>query len=622
MYRQTTNYQSSSRRGLSVFAVLIGLVSVSLVAGSIFYFGFAGNDKRVTIQPILTNVDQGEFVSQVLDQGEVQSSENIEIRCQARARNGALSVISNVQEGTMVTPGDFLVRLDSTSFEKELETQKVAVANAETGVIQAQAALAAAEATLKEYINGVFVEKEKSIQNEIFDAETAIKTAEQELAQAQAVLGHSRKLANKGFITNQQLDSDEFSVQRAELQVKKGNNSLALANTKLNVLRDITREKEVNTLKSDIEAAKVKLRNQEEAFKVEQNQEQEIIDQIKYCEVVVPEGVSGQVVLGKEQSRGGNDWVLEEGASVRENQVMIRLPNPDKMEIKALINEQSITRIRTGMPVSIKVDALNNISLRGVVTKVNQYAESSGWMSSSVRKYAVIVKILDPPETLKPGMNASCSIQVEYQKDVLKAPIQTVYAVGNRQFCLVKTGEDQYETREVEIADDNSQVVWIKSGVKNGEELVMNPGAYTEVMDLPEQNLEERIELSDDEKARAATSKDEDGASDGQVADQGEKGGRPGGRGQGGAGRGQGGGGGDRISQMFDRYDSNKDGTIDKTELDSLDDRVKGFVGRADGNGDGEITKEEMKTSMEKMMKQMQQRGGGGGGGGFGGGSK
>jgi multidrug resistance efflux pump len=604
----------------------VALVSIALIAGSIFYFGFSGGDDRLSIEPILTKVEQGEFVSQVLDQGEVQSSENVEIRCQARARNGALSVISNVPEGTMVSPGDFLVRLDSTSFEKELETQKVAVANAETGVIQAEAALAAAKATLKEYVQGVFVEREKTIENEIFDAKTAIKTAEQEWTQAQAVLVHSKKLQNKGFITNQQLESDEFSVQRAKLQVEKGANSLALAEKKLEVLREITKEKEVNTLESDIKAAEVKLRNQEEAFKVEENQEQEIIDQIKYCEVVVPEGVSGQVVLGKESSRGGNDWVLEEGASVRENQVMIRLPNPDKMEIKALINEQSITRIRTGMPVSIRVDALNNVSLRGVVTKVNQYAESSGFMSSSVRKYAVIVKILDPPETLKPGMNASCSIQVQFQQDVLKAPIQTVYAVGNRQFCLVKKGPDEYVTREVEVADDNSQVVWIKSGVNEGEELVMNPGAYTEIMDLPEQNLEEKIELSEEEKSKAEQAA-KDGASDEQVAGGGEgrggnRGGQGGGRQGGGGGRpggaGAGGGGMPSMDQMVDRtmgrYDTNGDAKIDKEEMASLDDRVKGFVGRADGNGDGEITKEEMKKSFESMMNR------GGGGGGFGGG--
>jgi hypothetical protein len=72
------------------------------------------------------------------------------------------------------------------------------------------------------------------------------------------------------------------------------------------------------------------------------------------------------------------------------------------------------------MPANIKVDALNNQVLKGVVTKVNQYAEQSNWgMSSTIRKYAVLVRIIDPHESLKPGMNASVNIQVQYKDNGL-----------------------------------------------------------------------------------------------------------------------------------------------------------------------------------------------------------
>ena len=115
---------------------------------------------------------------------------------------------------------------------------------------------------------------------------------------------------------------------------------------------------------------------------------------ISKCRIVVPPGVTGQVSYARETSRRSTEWELEEGATVRENQVLIRVPNPKKMEVKALINEQSITQIEPGMACDIRVDALNSRSLSGVVTRVNQYAESSSWMSSSVRKYAVFVRDL------------------------------------------------------------------------------------------------------------------------------------------------------------------------------------------------------------------------------------
>ena len=588
----------TARRGVSKAWLVVGIAVLAMVALGGWYWSRSGSDDEAIIEPILVSVERGEFVSQVLDQGEIQSSDNVEIRCQVRARNGDVGVLSIIPEGTIVSGGELLVKLDSTSFEKELEEQKVSVANAETDVIQAEADHSAAIATLKEYEQGVFVEAQKTIQNEVFDAEAEISNALQEITQAEAVLEHSKKLQNKGFITDQQLESDTFSVERARFTLRRAENSLDLAKEKLSVLENITREKEVNILKSDIKAANIRLTNQREAKKVELAKLAEINTQIENCTVRVPPEVSeGQVVYGKESSRGRDEWVLEEGASVRENQVMIRLPNPNKMEVKTLVNEQSITRIVEGQIAEIRVDALSDRLLSGVVTHVNQYAESSRY-SSSVRKYAVLVRILNPPPTLKPGMNASCSIQVEFQPNVLKAPVQTAYSAGDKNFCLVKKGEDEWETREINVADDNSQVLWITSGLEEGEEVVMNPGAYLQIMELPDVNLEEKIELSDEDQQYADKAKKDQPA--GSATANRPAGNPPGGAGPGGAGPG---GAGmpvkEIVTRSMNRYDTNSDGKIDQTESAAVEGRGKAMIGRADKNGDGEITAVELEAAIK-----------------------
>ena len=204
-----------ARRGLTSSVVLIGIVASTLVGAAVYYVVNQEEDGP-QIDPILAPVTQGEFVSQVLDQGEIQSSENVEIRCEVRARNGSVSVIEVIPEGTMVKSGDFLVGLDSTSFEKELETQKITMASAETAVIQANADLNVAKEARKEYVQGTFEQTMLEIDNEIADANSAIQTAKQELEQSQAVLKHSVKLAQKGFITNQQREGDEFAVEKAK----------------------------------------------------------------------------------------------------------------------------------------------------------------------------------------------------------------------------------------------------------------------------------------------------------------------------------------------------------------------------------------------------------------------
>ena len=590
------------RTGVSMPIIIVSVI-ILLIAGIGIYSWMKSGPTGVSFDPITAEVTQGDFVAKVLDQGEIESSANVEIRCEVKARNGEISVLKAAPEGILVKPGDFLVQLDSASFDKELDEQNIAIASAKTTVIKAETTLETAKASKREYEEGVFVEALQTIENEIFDADSEIATAKQELEQSIAVMEHSEKLHSRGFITQRQLNADVFAVEKAKIAIKKAENLLSLAKQKKKVLVEVTQEKQLTQLDAEIRAAKVDLESEEQSFAVEQQKLADINEAIAKCRIVSPPGVKGQLVYAKEERRG-DDWVLEEGTAVRENQVLVRVPDPSKMQVKALINEQSITQIEPNMPAIVQVDALNDVSLKGIVVKVNQYAESKGWLGSNIRKYAVFVRILDPPLTLKPGMNASVSIQSRHQTDAIMAPLQTVYSIQDRSFCLVKNGDD-YETREVKIDGDNSRMVMFKEGVKVGDQLVMNPGAYKDRMELPEVLADQSIELPDNVtlvKADATNDRRQSGAEEGKA-------GGPGGQNRGG-GKGRSASG--MVDGMMAKYDSNSDGTIDAAEIKSLEGRAKDFVGGADANSDGQVTKAELTKTATKMMSQ--RRGGGGGG--------
>lgn len=591
----TSGRKTNRRQGTILPIIAAGLLAL-VCLGSVMYYTFLRPKDEAVVDAIMKAVSKGEFVAKVLDQGEVQSAENVEIKCNVGSRNGSVSVIDVVPEGTKVKGGDWLVTLDSEAFEKELEQQKLAVSNAQTQVIQADASYQAAVASKEEYLQGTYLEQLRSIDNDIFNAQ-------QEKEEAAAYLEHSIKLQAKGFITKQQLRSDEIAVEKA-------NNNVELAKQRRDVLVNITRKKDLVLLDSDIAAAEVQVQNAKEAKKIEERQLTEIEQQLEYCDVRVPEGVSGEVVYHKEfDRRGGSEWVLEPGATVRERQVLIKLPNPDKMEIKVLINEQSITAIRPNMPATISVDALPNLGLTGFVTKVNSYAEQGGWGSSSaVREYAVFVRIINPPNELIPGMNASVTIQTEFQADVLQAPLQCIYAANNTNFVLRQIGKEEYQTVEVKIAGENSQNVWIETGVQDGDMLVMDPGQYKDLMDLPEAKLESRIVLPE---GTATTSSEEPPARDEEKAGK-DKDKKRGKRNAMGGGM----GGGFDINRIVDmtmeRYDTNEDDQLDAEEQKEFDERASRLTA-ADKDGDGIITRDEVKTYMDEMMKRFSQGGGGGG---------
>ena len=599
----------STRNGAAAPFLIFGFVAITLVSVGI-YFYVSQNRGPEEIDPILSQVKLGEFVSQVLDQGEAQSSENVEIRCEVRARSGSsVLVLKVVPEGSMVSEGDFLVELDSTSFEKELEQQNIALASAEAGVIQAEATLDTAKATKREYEEGTLVQEQMKIENEINDAKNDIIAAEIDLRTFKLQRDQNKKLMARGYVTEQTLRSDDDKIVKGTNLLAQGNLSEKLAREKLRVLTEISALKEKIKLDADIKAATVKLDSEKKSLAVEIEKMAEIKDMIEKCTIRVPEGVTGQVVYAKESSRSGNEWILEEGASARQNQVLIRLPNPKKMEVKALINEQSITQIEEGMAATIKVDALNgeNTTLKGVVTKVSEYAESSGWMSSSIKKYAVMVRIIDPPRSLKPGMNCSVTIQVKYLPEALLAPIQTVYSVQDRQFCLAKVG-DNWKTLEVKIGGDNSQMVYFTSGVEDGTELVLNPGGFKEYMELPEFEMETKIELPDSVVAEVEASK--------KAAKANKGGGKSGGKR---AGSGKRGGGGSGFAmpssgaELIKQKDTDGDGKLTKSEAGSP---YTFFFDSVDTDKDTYLSESELDTSIKNMKKRMQGGGGFGGGGG------
>jgi uncharacterized membrane protein YgcG len=282
------------------------------------------------------------------------------------------------------------------------------------------------------------------------------------------------------------------------------------------------------------------------------------------------------------------------------------------MEVKALINEQSITQIEKGMAATIKVDALNNTTLKGVVTKVNQYAESSGWMSSSIRKYAVLVQIIDPPPALKPGMNASVTIQVQYEPEVLLAPIQCVYSVQDKQFCLAKE-DGEWKTLEVEVGGDNSQMVYFTSGVEAGTELVMNPGAFKDYMELPAFEMETKIELPDAVSADVAKIKSSKKAGGKSGA---KGGGKSAGKRAGGGKRGGGGGGfamPNSGAELIKQKDTDGDGKLTKDEAGSP---YSFFFDNVDTDKDSYLSESELDISIKNMKARMSSGGGGFGGGG------
>ena len=427
--------------------------------------------------PMMHLVERGEFIHEITDRGNVESANNVDIRCQVKSKGtGGTTILEIVPEGTVVKPGDVLVRLDSSALENEETTQQIACSNSEAALIQVQKTLDTAIIAKREYLEGLYRQRAQTIQNEIFMAEENVSRAEE-------YLKYSKRLATKGYITKQQLKADRFAVDQAR-------NSLEIAKTKLDVLQRFTKERMIVQLGSNIKTAEANAKARRAAYKLAMGRLTLIKSQIKKCIIRSPE--AGQVVYANVTGwRGNKQVIIEAGESVRERQVLIRLPDPKRMQVVAKINESKITLVERGMSATIRLDAFPDLELHGTVEKVDEFPVPTSYFGSTVKEYETTVRINESPPGLRPGLTAEVRILVEHQPDVLLAPVQAVFEHGENFYCITDDGNRRL-ARKIAIGATNDKTVVVQGGLSEGEEVVLNAAAYRDTVDLPETDLEHR----------------------------------------------------------------------------------------------------------------------------------
>ena len=102
-------------------AVTILVVAAVFGAGALLVVGAANwwTPESQGEQPLLAEVTLESFVHDVLDQGEVESSNNVEVKCLVKSRNsGGTEIIWIIDEGETVVEGEKILQLDSSAIRR------------------------------------------------------------------------------------------------------------------------------------------------------------------------------------------------------------------------------------------------------------------------------------------------------------------------------------------------------------------------------------------------------------------------------------------------------------------------------------------------------------------------
>lgn len=459
------------RFGVVKLTLLVAiLLCASVAVGSLLLRSSSDGPQSVGSDAITFAVFQGEFVSSVNEVGDIESSANVEIRCRVKSRGReGVAILELVPEGTAVKKGEFLCQLDDSLLREELTERKITVAKDKAEVIKAKNLLDAAKQKLKEYQQGTY-------NQELAKLNAAINVAKEKEERAREVIRHSQSLSRKGYLTRTQLQADIFAAETAREE-------LTLATEELRVYREFSKDRIIAELQSEIEQQAAQLEASEFTLALSQQRESEYVRQVASCRIVAPQ--DGTVVYANESDRRDSSIVIEEGATIRDGQEIFYLPDPTKMQVNAKVNDSKINKVKAGQRVEVRVDTAPETPIEGVVRRVSSFPMPRRYYQAPI-EYEVFVDITEPSPLIRGGLRGKVEIFVERQENVIQAPVSSLLVNGPENYCvIVKTESGAVEPRPVEIGSNNEKFVVIRSGLKPGEQVLVDADNYRDLLELP-----------------------------------------------------------------------------------------------------------------------------------------
>lgn len=526
------------RTGLSTpLVVSVAVVVVAAALGVVLLQNQGQGQTRNSGE--LYAVSRGGFDITIPASGELVALQQIEVRNRLESRATIMEIIA---EGTTVSAGDLLLRLNDEEIRNRIKDAEDAVNNAESALIASQANLAIREsAAASEYdraeLNLQLAQLALSAWRDGEDLarreqlESARETADINFRRLEARLENSIRLHEDQFISFDELERDRIAKIEAEARLKQ-------AQRDLDVYLDYTYLQQKALKTSDVEQAlaeleRVKQRHEAEletaradvASKRHQldSRRERLADlqtQMEYTVVRAPS--DGLVVYASsmEMHRRGPGDPPQVGTDLSRNELVMVLPDTSRMVAAVKINEALSGVIRRGQRARVTSDAQPNTPMTGEVLNVGVLAESGGWRDPNRRDYTVRILLDDKNgATLRPSMRCRAEIFIDSIEDTLFVPVQAVHRVGRRAHVYVPV-RGGFEARDVSIGRSSELYVQVLDGLDEGDQVLLRrPQSHELVRDEQREAL---ARAERDERSSPAAATEEAAAPQRPAGPQGE----------------------------------------------------------------------------------------------------
>jgi len=341
----------------------------------------------------------------------------------------------------LVKPGDKITKGQPVAVLSSPELIELRVESLDRRT-EAEANLGEAEANLK------LAQQNLERQRQIATAE--INQASTQLAEAQERYDRDAELATEGALPRRQM-------LESKTQLAAAKTALETANSRREVLEA---EAELKRTQTRVDGAKSRIQLSDTTYQTRLQQLSNRANEEGLVTVLAP--ITGtvaqrQVTLGESfQDAGGQ---------------LMTIVNSTQVWATANIYEKDLEKVKRGQKVRLKVSSLPEQTFTGQVTQIDPL------VAGETRVVPVRTKLNNPGEQLKPGMFAQLEILTDKSPvATLVVPTSAVVDNNGKQLIYVQNGQNNYQPVEVNIGETFENLVEVKNGLFEGDQVVVEGG--------------------------------------------------------------------------------------------------------------------------------------------------
>jgi cobalt-zinc-cadmium efflux system membrane fusion protein len=260
-----------------------------------------------------------------------------------------------------------------------------------------------------------------------------LRTAQTSLEKAVRTRERSERLAQAEAIARREAEDARIDEAHAREDLARAQQAVAAAKSKLQTLH--FSEAEIKTLES---GGKVLSR-----------------------EVPLVAPIAGTIV----DRKAGLGQIVQPGGDA-----LFQIANLSTIWVNAEVYEDQLSKLRVGLPVTVETAAYPNERFTARVDQIGSTVDAD--------KHTVAVRCVtsNVGGKLKPGMFVTVSLGGVSNAEVITVPATAIVTNGSKRLVFVETEPNRYEKREIVTGDEQNGEVIVKSGLNEGERIVVKGG--------------------------------------------------------------------------------------------------------------------------------------------------